>query len=140
MFTVKVEDIDGKSTLFQAKEVKCNYEVIQTYEEFEDTLDKFKDQDYHYGEWRNLNIPQNKAEFSKMKREIAKYFRSDYPDEPGEASGHSEDDDPLDEVRVRVGHLELFNKPGYRSISIFNSRIFIMNDEGQTVDKINLLR
>jgi len=134
MFTVKVEDIDGKSTLFQAEEVKCNYKVIQTYNELEGTIDNFKNQGYDQGEWRNLNMPQNKKEFRDMKREIDNYFRKDHLDDT------SNDQDPLDEVRVRVGHIELFNHPGYRSICVFNSRIFIMNSEGQTVDKVDLLR
>lgn len=134
-FTVKAGNIDGsKSRFFQAEEVQFDWKSVETYEELENALARFKDQGYAYGEWRNLWIPQNEKAFRNAKREIGKNFREDY------SGNASSDQDPLDDVRVRVGHIELFDKPGYRSICVFNARLYLMNADGQTVEKLNLLR
>ena len=131
MFTVRVEDIDEKIRGFEAKEYGYQYEVVQTMDELEEIFKKWTEGVEIQGEFLNLNVPQTKEEFYELKKEIYNYFRND---------NKSEGNDPIEEIRVRVGNIELFNKPGYKNISIFASRIYIMNEEGQTVDQLNLLR
>ena len=130
MFTVKVENSDGEVSMYQGEEIDYKYVSVDDYEKLQDAQRNFQDEMSTGGYYTvDGNWPTTDKEFNDIRRDVKSRYCG---------AGENE---PMEDTLIRVGRVQLYgeNTP-YKNIVIFAARVFIMNDEGQTVDKIDLLR
>jgi len=129
MFTVKVEDNDGVVTLYEAEEnVRHKWVSVESYEDLQEAREIFLDLTdtgrlataSEAGHW-----PWSEEEFDALKRDVKVQYCGVEPDK---------------NTLIRVGKVELIGDMQYDILAIFAAKVYIMNEQGQTVETLDLLR
>lgn len=134
MYTVKVENNDGEVSLYQGEEVRYKSVQVDSYKKLCNARQNFQEKagnDICYtvdGNW-----PLNEDEFNGTRKDVKARYNN--------GTDKNCKDEDFSDTLINVGRVELIGgEKEYQNIVIFAAKVYIMNDAGQTVDSINLLR
>lgn len=130
MFTVKVENSDGEVSMYQGEEVDYKYVQVDDYEDLQNARRNFQEEKSTGGYYTvDGNWPVTGKEFNDIRHDVkSRYCNVD-------------ENEPMEDALMRVGRVRLYGEgTSYKNVVIFAAKVFVMNAEGQTVDKLDLLR
>ncbi|MGV9141543.1 MAG: hypothetical protein ACOC1X_01245 [Promethearchaeota archaeon] len=129
MFTLKIENSDGEVSIYQGEEVQYKFFVVENYDQLKRTRQDFQNDNSTGGFFTvDGNWPTSQEEFNNIRKDVkVRYCDVD-------------EEEISDTTFIRVGKVELIGDGEYKNIVVFAAKIYIMNDEGQTVDTVDLLR